>query len=307
MRAARSVEGLTSSAPTTTSRSTEHFPLLALRLDRSRAASSRSTRSRPGSAQSRSSRRSSAGSSALCAQQKPANESGRAAPRALAPDRPRGEGLARQDRRPRGGAPHRGRGRGPPDFDARLQAQLDEARRAAAAVRGSAGGCSRGAGRCRGETRRAPCRDRLAGGRLDELFGLRHADAQVARVANERLAARLRRISASQADEGTWTAHDGCRGSPSMEQLDSSGEAATRAIERAVLEGLADLGRKLTAKAPRSRASRARGSGVRSIRSERRSPPPMPGSPARLRRLEAERLRPAGGGPQAFDQRTCVT
>ena len=28
-------------------------------------------------------------------------------------------------------------------------------------------------------------------GRLDELFGLRHADAQVARVANERLGARL--------------------------------------------------------------------------------------------------------------------
>ena len=34
-----------------------------------------------------------------------------------------------------------------------------------------------------------------------------------------------------------------------VEQLDSFGEAATRAIERAVLEGLADLGKKLTAKA----------------------------------------------------------
>ena len=38
-------------------------------------------------------------------------------------------------------------------------------------------------------------------GRLDELFGLRHADAQVARVANERLAARVEDLIAHREAE----------------------------------------------------------------------------------------------------------
>ena len=66
-------------------------------------------------------------------------------------------------------------------------------------------------------------------GRLDELYGLRHADLKVGRAATERLAARLddlaaqREVERAAADEGA------------------------RAAELAVLEALSDLGRQLTA------------------------------------------------------------
>ena len=90
-------------------------------------------------------------------------------------------------------------------------------------------------------------------GRLDELFGLRHADAQAARVANERLAARLEDLSASQTDDDLLDrlAAEVGELTRRVEQLDSVGEQSARVVERAVLVGLADFGKQLTAKAPK--------------------------------------------------------
>ena len=90
-------------------------------------------------------------------------------------------------------------------------------------------------------------------GRLDELFGLRHADAQVARVANERLAARLEDLGANQADDETLDrlATEVAELTRRVEQLGSIGEQSARVVERAVLDGLADFGKQLTAKAPK--------------------------------------------------------
>jgi hypothetical protein len=66
-------------------------------------------------------------------------------------------------------------------------------------------------------------------GRLDELYGLRHADLKVGRAANERLSARLDDLVARR----------------EAERADAGEE--TRAAELAVLEALGDLGRQLTA------------------------------------------------------------
>ena len=95
-----------------------------------------------------------------------------------------------------------------------------------------------------------------------------------------------------------------------VEQLDAIGEASTRAIERAVLEGLADLGKQLTPRR-RSTASRARAmqafarlprSGDRGGRCQARR--------ARLGADRRERLNACGppvAGRRSFDQRSCVT
>ena len=90
-------------------------------------------------------------------------------------------------------------------------------------------------------------------GRLDELFGLRHADAQVARVGTERLAARLEDVRANQADDEALDrlATEVTELTHRLERLDSIGEQSARVVERAVLEGLADFGKQLTAKAPK--------------------------------------------------------
>ncbi len=136
-------------------------------------------------------------------------------------------------------------------FEARLKAQLD----ATAAVEQRFGDVQEAAAaalaRAEEATEALHVETGSLAGRVDELFGLRHADAQVARVANERLAARVAEITSGPADQGMVDrlATDVADLARRVEQLDSFGEAATRAIERAVLEGLADLGKKLTAKA----------------------------------------------------------
>ena len=116
-------------------------------------------------------------------------------------------------------------------LDARLQAQLDEAaalQRRFAEVQEDATAALAGTRETMAELH---VETGSLEGRLDELFGLRHADAQVARVANERLAARVEDLIAHrEADE------------------DDAAEAV-RASDRALLEALSDLARELTASA----------------------------------------------------------
>jgi hypothetical protein len=138
-------------------------------------------------------------------------------------------------------------------LDARLQAHLDEAaelQRRVAAAQAAAESTFAGA-----EETAAELHVEIASlaGRLDELFGLRHADAQAARVANERLAARLEDLNASQFDDDLLDRLAGEVGELTrrVEQMDSIGEQSARVVERAVLEGLADFGKQLTAKAPK--------------------------------------------------------
>ena len=123
------------------------------------------------------------------------------------------------------------------ELEARLQAQLDEA---AASQR-----------RFEEAQEELHVETGSLAGRLDELFGLRHADAQVARVANERLAARFDELAASQSDEESLVRLEAevAELTRRIEQIDSIGEESARVIERAVLAGLADLGQQLTAKA----------------------------------------------------------
>ena len=117
-------------------------------------------------------------------------------------------------------------------LDARLQAQLDEAaalQRRFAEVQEDATAALAGTRETMAELH---VETGSLEGRLDELFGLRHADAQVARVANERLAARVEDLIAHrEADEGVDAAE------------------AVRASDRALLEALSDLARELTASA----------------------------------------------------------
>ena len=138
-------------------------------------------------------------------------------------------------------------------FEARLQAQLDALAAVEKRFEDVHEAAAAALARAEETTEALHVETGSLAGRLDELFGLRHADAQVARVANERLAARLAEIPTSQADEETVgrLATDVAELTRRVEQLDTSGAAATRAIERAVLEGLAELGKKLTAKAPK--------------------------------------------------------
>ena len=147
-------------------------------------------------------------------------------------------------------------------------------------------------------------------GRLDELFGLRHADAQVARVANERLAARLEDRSESGRRGTLDRLADGCRGAhPSSRAARLVRRGATRAIERAVLEGLADLGKQLTAKATkhgkpgkalrRSLDSLAAAIAAADARLAEHGLPPA--------RQPVNACGPPVAGRRSFDQRTCVT
>jgi hypothetical protein len=145
-------------------------------------------------------------------------------------------------------------------LDARLEAQLDEAaalQRQVVAAQEAAASTVAGA-----EETAAALHVEIGSlaGRLDELFGLRHADAQVARVANERLAARLEDLSVSQADDEALDrlAAEVGELTRRVEQLDSVGEQSARVVERAVLEGLADFGKQLTAKAPKQGKSSKR-------------------------------------------------
>ena len=145
-------------------------------------------------------------------------------------------------------------------LDARLEAQLDEAaalQRQVVAAQEAAASTVAGA-----EETTAELHVEIGSlaGRLDELFGLRHADAQVARVANERLAARLEDLGASQADDEALDrlAVEVAELTRRVEQLDSIGEQSARVVERAVLDGLADFGRQLTAKAPKQGKSSKR-------------------------------------------------
>jgi hypothetical protein len=136
-------------------------------------------------------------------------------------------------------------------FDARLQAQLDAVAAVEQRFEDVHEAAAAALARAEETTEALHVETGSLAGRLDELFGLRHADTQVARVANERLAARVAEITTSRADEGTLErlATDVAELTRRVEQLDSFGEAAIRAIERTILEGLADLGKKLTAKA----------------------------------------------------------
>ena len=233
----------------------------------SRAGSTRSTSSRRGSAQSRSSTDELRGELSARAQQKPAvdpserarSSSRSAIDRAARDSHDRIAALAaelrtevavevRRTRRAATGTARRGR-------------------RAAAAVRGGAGGCSRGAGP---HQRRRPAELHVEtgslAGRLDELFGLRHADAQVARVANERLAARWRISSRPGGRRNARPACDGGRGAhPSVAaRLDRRGVPSDRARRP---RGAQPTSASSSLPRRRSRASRARGCGVRSTRS----------------------------------------
>ena len=146
-------------------------------------------------------------------------------------------------------------------LDARLQAQLDEAAALAAAGSTRRRRPQRAASpRAEETTEELHVEIGSLAGRLDELFGLRHADAQVARVANERLAARLEDLGASQADDEALDrlAAEVAELTRRVEQLDSIGEQSARVVERAVLEGLADFGKQLTAKAPKQGKSSKR-------------------------------------------------
>ena len=195
-------------------------------------------------------------------------------------------------------------------FDARLQAQLDAAAAVEQRFEDVHEAAAAALARAEETTEALHVETGSLAGRLDELFGLRHADAQVARVANERLAARLAEITASQADEGTLErlTTDVAELTRRVEQLDSSGEAATRAIERAVLEGLADLGKKLTAKATKQGKQ---GKGMR--RSLDSLGAAIAAADARLAEHDSagpKRLNACGppvAGRRSFDQRTCAT
>jgi hypothetical protein len=98
--------------------------------------------------------------------------------------------------------------------------------------------------------------------RIDELLGLRHADAQAARAASEQLGERLEELAALRPDDGGTAS--GPEAGPELraelEQVASSvevlgrrldeqvaiGEEQARATERAVRKGLASLGKQLT-------------------------------------------------------------
>ena len=195
-------------------------------------------------------------------------------------------------------------------FDARLQAQLDAAAAVEQRFEDVHEAAAAALARAEETTEALHVETGSLAGRLDELFGLRHADAQVARVANERLAARLAEITVSQADEGTLERlSDGRRGAhPSsgtarlVRRGRDSGDRACRprgarrpreeAHGQGDEAGQAGQGDEAFARLPRS--------GDRGGRCQARR--------ARLRRPEAlNACGPPVAGRRSFDQRTCVT
>lgn len=153
-------------------------------------------------------------------------------------------------------------------LDDRIQAQVDDAaglQLGLAAVQETAAGALAAA-----EERTAELHVEIGSlaGRLDELFGLRHADAQVARVANERLGARLEGLIARQADEAAaalavaMDSHDDPGLEQGVDRLAGDVASLTRRLEqqgaliaeslRATLEELTFLGKRVNAKAPKN-------------------------------------------------------
>ena len=195
-------------------------------------------------------------------------------------------------------------------FDARLQAQLDALAAVEQRFEDVQEAAAAALARAEETTEALHVETGSLAGRLDELFGLRHADAQVARVANERLAARLAEIpSESGGRRNGGPTCDGRRGAhPSsgtarlVRRGRDSGDRARcpRGARRTREEahgqgdeaGQAGQGDEAFARLARSGDCGGRCQARR----------------ARLRRLEAlNACGPPVAGRRSFDQRTCVT